>query len=87
MLRRTKQHIIDKSYQKIDVVLTCEERLVYRKMMSFSQKIFATYSLQQLDKTDTYDKILLRRNSSSARDITRFSRCCCDCVRRAAIRD
>jgi hypothetical protein len=39
MLRRTKQHIIDKSYQKIDVLLNCEERLVYRKMMSFSQKI------------------------------------------------
>lgn len=67
MLRRTKQQLIssgeveslpDKNLIQVDVKLNREELFVYRKLMSFSQSIFANYVHQHQEKNDnfTYDR-------------------------------
>lgn len=72
MLRRTKQQLIssgeieslpDKQMVRVDVELNREEKFVYRKLMSFSQSIFANYVKQHQDKNEnyTYDQKQLGR--------------------------
>lgn len=67
MLRRTKEQLIqsgeveslpEKQLVRIDVQMNQEELFVYRKLMSFSQSIFANYVKQHQDRNSnfTYDQ-------------------------------
>lgn len=67
MLRRTKQQLIEsgeietlpsKTIEQFNVTMTREERYVYNKFLAYSQALFASYLMQQQEKSDNfnYDK-------------------------------
>lgn len=85
LLRRTKAQLIDsgeveslpsKSFEQVNVELNHSERLVYNKVMAFSQAILAEYIQQSQEKHNnyTYDKAQLGKYYSKVQKMFNHDR-------------